>query len=64
MGQVWVQMGLLGPWIFCTCSVGFFVGGDSPWLMGSSSISRSPRAEILGMVVVAYPPIGVGRPVE
>jgi hypothetical protein len=63
MGPIWVQMGLVGPWLF-TWSIRFVVEGDSPWLLGSSGITRSSGAEIPGMVVVAYSSVGVGWPVE
>jgi hypothetical protein len=45
-------------------TAGFLVTGDSWWLLSSSGITRSLGAAIPGMVVVAYSPVGIGRPVE
>jgi hypothetical protein len=45
-------------------TAGFVVASDSWWLLGLSGFTRSPGAASPGMVVVAYSPVGVGRPVE
>jgi hypothetical protein len=57
-------MGMVGSWSFCTCCIGFVVEDGSRRLLGSFGSTRTPRAAVPGMVVVAYSSAGVGRPVE